>query len=255
LNANALLGLPNRVLAGSNSGMVYSSAVDWTPTDIVQLEVRDPSSYNYLLFMPRNRSEESNGKLPLILFLHGIDALDGTVGGPSNLQLVKKEGLPKILDGNNSFPAIVVSPQCPSETEWYYENIDNNRLINRLLDSVIQRYPVDTNRIIITGLSMGGIGSWYFAIHNPTRFAAIVPVASRGDSGWDVCAIKDSVWAFHGDQDATIPLWKAEAIISAFRACGENPRFTVYPNVGHDCWTITYARQDLYDWMFLQRKH
>ena len=254
-NVNALLGLQDRVLAGTNTGMVHSSEAGWIPTTIIQQEVREPTSYNYLLFMPRDLSEERNGKLPLILFLHGIDALSGSVGGPSDLTLVKKEGLPKILDGNNSFPAIVVSPQCPAETEWYYENVDNNLLINRLLDSVIQRYPVDTNRIIITGLSMGGIGSWYFAIHNPSRFAAIVPVASRGDSGWDVCAIKDSVWAFHGALDGTIPLWKAEAIVNAFIACGGNPRFTVYSNLGHDCWTTTYARADLYDWMFLQRKH
>jgi poly(3-hydroxybutyrate) depolymerase len=253
-NVNALLGLQNRILAGTNTSMVHASAAGWIPTNIIQQEVREPTSYNYLLFMPRDLSQEQDGKFPLILFLHGIDALSGTVGGPSNLSLIKKEGLPKILDGNNDFPAIVVSPQCPAETEWYYENIDNNKLINRLLDSAIQRYPVDTNRIIITGLSMGGIGSWYFACHNPTRFSAIAPVAFRGDPAWDVCTIKDSVWAFHGALDGTIPLSKAEAVIDAFTACGGNPRFTVYPNLGHDCWTVTYARQDLYDWMFLQRK-
>ncbi len=253
-NANALLTLRNQVFVGTNTGMIHSSTAGWVPPDIVQQEVREPTSYNYLVFMPRDRSEERNGKLPLILFLHGIDALSGTVGGPSDLSLIKKEGLPKLLDGNNTFPAIVVSPQCPAETEWYYENVDNNRLINRLLDTVIQRYPVDTNRIIITGLSMGGIGSVYFATHNPTRYAAIVPVAFRGDSTWNYCAIKDSVWAFHGALDGTIPLAKAEAVISALTACGMNPRFTVYPDLWHDCWTVTYARQDLYDWMFLQQK-
>ena len=253
-NVNTFLGMGNQLLAGTNSGVVHSSAAGWTPPNIIQQEFRDPDSYNYLLFMPRSRVEERNGKYPLILFLHGIDALDGTVGGPSDLKKVRKEGLPKILDSNNTFPAIVVSPQCPAETEWYYENVDNNRLMNRLLDSVIQRYPVDTTRIIITGLSMGGIGSYYFAIHSPRRFAAIAPIAARGDEGWDVCAIKDSVWAFHGEKDATVPLWKGQAIIDSLKACGLEPRFTVYPNVGHNSWTITYARPDLYEWMFQQRK-
>jgi hypothetical protein len=253
-NVNALLTSAAQILAGTNSGTVHSSAAGWIPTSILQQEIREPASYNHLLFIPRSRVEERNGKFPLILFLHGIDALDGTVGGPSDLKKVKKEGLPKLLDSNNTFPAIVVSPQCPAETEWYYENVDNNRLINRLLDSVILRYPVDTTRIYITGLSMGGIGSYYFAIHNPRRFAAIAPVAARGDQGWDVCAIKDSVWAFHGAKDGTIPLAKGQAVIDSLQACGLEPRFTIYPNLGHDCWTTTYARPDLYEWMWQQRK-
>jgi predicted esterase len=253
-NVNALLTISTRVLAGTNQGNVYSSASGWVPDDVVQQEVREPASYNYLLFLPRNRSLEVDGKLPLILFLHGIDALDGAVGGPSDLGKVKKEGLPALLDKNNEFPAIVVSPQCPASTEWYYEDIDNNALMNRLLDSLIQRYPVDPSRITITGLSMGGIGSWYFAMRNPTRFAAIVPIASRRESNWDVCTIKDSVWAFHGADDSTVPLWKGEDVVNALRACGGTPRFTVYPGVGHDCWTITYARQDLYEWIYLQKR-
>lgn len=254
-NVNALLGLETEMLAGTNSGTVYSAPVGWRPSDVIQQEIRDPASYNYLLFMPRNRSEERDGKLPLILFLHGIDALDGEVGGYSDLSKLKEEGLPVILDGNNDFAAIVVSPQCPAETEWYYTNVDNLQLMNRLLDSVIQRYPVDTNRIIITGLSMGGIGSYYFAIHSPTRFAAIAPCAARGEPDWDECAVLDSVWAFHGALDQTVPLSSGQAIINSLEACGVNPRFTVYPGVGHDCWTITYARPDLYEWMYRQRKH
>lgn len=254
-NVNALLPLESKLLAGTNSGTVYSAPPGWRSLDIVQQEIREPDSYNYLLFMPRDRSEERDGKWPLILFLHGIDALDGDLGGYSDLSMVRKEGLPEILDGNNSFAAIVVSPQCPEVTEWYYTNVDNVALINRLLDSVIQRYPVDTNRIIITGLSMGGIGSYHFAIHSPTRFSAIAPVAARGEPGWDECAIRDSVWAFHGELDQTIPLPKGQAVIDSLEACGINPRFTVYPGVGHDSWTITYARPDLYEWMYRQRKH
>ena len=122
-----------------------------------QVEIRDSEGFNFLLFLPENESQKINNKYPTILFLHGI----GELG--NDLQKLKQEGLPKILDGDKNFPFIVISPQCPSSTEWYYTNEDNVRAINNMLDDAIKRFPIDTNRIYITGLSMGGIGAWYFA--------------------------------------------------------------------------------------------
>ncbi|MGH7453561.1 MAG: dienelactone hydrolase family protein, partial [bacterium] len=121
-------------------------------------------------------------------------------------------------------------------------------------DDVISRYPVDTNRVYITGLSMGGIGAWYFAIKCPNRFAALAPVAFRGD-GWSPCGIKHlPVWAFHGAQDQIIPLAKAEELASEFKRCGGSMKFTVYPDRGHDAWTFAYNNSELYTWLLQHRK-
>ncbi|OGU72769.1 MAG: hypothetical protein A3H45_04540, partial [Ignavibacteria bacterium RIFCSPLOWO2_02_FULL_55_14] len=183
----------------------------------LQQEIYDPATLNYLLFMPRDTTAVVEGKYPMIVSLHGI----GERG--SDLWKVKGEGLPKILDGNNSFPFIVVSPQCPSTTEWYYDDGIQAK-VNKLLDSVINRYPVDTNRIYLTGLSMGGIGTLDLAIRYPGRFAALVPVAFRIEEGWDLCKIKDiPMWAFHGERDDVIPFWKAQDVISILVSCGGTP--------------------------------
>ena len=216
---------------------------NFTEMPIIQQEIYDPTSLNYLLFMPRDTSAVVAGKFPLIVTLHGI----GERG--SELRRVKGEGLPKILDGYNSFPFIVVSPQCPSTTEWYY-NDGVQALVNRLIDSAIARYPVDTNRIYLTGLSMGGIGTLDLAIRYPLRFAAIIPIAFRIEQGWNVCELTSiPMWAFHGALDPVIPLSNAQSVISALIMCGGNPTFTIYPDLYHDSWTRTYNNPAIYDWL------
>ena len=229
-----------------------SNADDVTKPDSTtkaqQVEIRDSEGFNFLLFTPENESQKINGKYPTILFLHGI----GERG--NDLQLLKREGLPKILDGDKNFPFIVISPQCPSSTEWYYMNEDNVRALNSMLDDAVKRFPIDTNRIYITGLSMGGIGAWYFAIKSPHRFAAIAPVAFRGD-GWSPCpAYKIPAWGFHGALDNVISLSSAQNIVDQFKECGGSIEFTVYSDLSHDCWTRTYNNQDLYSWFLKYNK-
>ncbi len=220
---------------------------DFGSDPIIQQEVYDPASLNYLLFIPRDTSAVINGKYPLIISLHGI----GESG--SSLWTVKNDGLPKILDGKNTFPFIVVSPQCPSSTEWYYDRTDIK--LNKLLDSVIARYPVDTNRIYLTGYSMGGIGTLDLSIRYPQRFAALLPIAFRIETGWNVCAIKDiPTWAFHGQRDPVIPIANAQSVISALITCGGNPTFTIYSNAYHDAWTQTYSNPAIYNWLLTKTK-
>jgi DNA-binding beta-propeller fold protein YncE/predicted esterase len=221
---------------------------DFGSDPIIQQEIYDPSTLNYLLFLPRDTSAVENGKFPLIVTLHGI----GERG--SDLWKVKGEGLPKILDGKNDFPFIVVSPQCPSTAEWYYNDGIQQKL-DKMIDSVIARYPVDTTRIYLTGLSMGGIGTLDLAIRYPKRFAALIPIAFRIEDGWNLCAIKDiPVWAFHGEKDDIIPISKAQAVINALVVCGGNPLFTIYPDLYHDSWTRTYNNSDIYTWLLTKRK-
>jgi len=221
---------------------------DFGSDPIIQQEVYDPSSVNYLLFMPRDTTAVENGKYPLIVTLHGI----GERG--SDLWKAKGEGLPKILDGKDDFPFIVVSPQCPSTTEWYY-NDGIQQKVNKMIDSVIVRYPIDTNRIYLTGLSMGGIGTLDLAIRYPNRFAALIPIAFRIEDGWDLCVIKDiPMWAFHGQLDPVIPIDKAQGVINALINCGGNPTFTKYSDLFHDSWTRTYDNPDIYTWLLTKRK-
>lgn len=214
------------------------------------VDVTDVRGYKALVLVPANTSEVVNGKFPTILFLHGI----GESG--NDLNNLKKNGFPRNLEGDQTFPFVFIMPQCPSSTEWYYTNADNVTAMRTFLDDIIARFPVDTNRIYVTGLSMGGIGSWYFAIKLPTRFAALVPVAFRGD-GWNPCPAKDiPVWAFHGAKDGVIPFDKAQLLVDQFTACGGSIRFTVYPNGSHDgsTWTVTYNNPDVYDWMLRKKK-
>jgi predicted esterase/sugar lactone lactonase YvrE len=220
---------------------------DFGSDPIIQQEVYDPSSLNYLLFMPRNTTAVINGRYPVIISLHGI----GESGDA--LWMLKNEGLPKILDGKNTFPFIVVSPQCPATTEWYYDRTDLK--LNRLLDSVIARYPVDTNRIYLTGYSMGGIGTLDLSIRYPQRFAALIPIAFRIEAGWDLCKIKDiPMWAFHGEKDDVIPLSNAQSVINTLVRCGGSPIFTTYPDLYHDAWTRTYDNPAIYDWLLTKKK-
>lgn len=213
-----------------------------------QIEIKDSPSFNYLLFMPSDKSAEINGKFPLIISLHGI----GERG--NDLQILKNEGLPKLLDGDTKFPFIVISPQCPLSTEWYYTNENNVSKMSDLIEDAINRFPIDTNRIYLTGYSMGGIGTWYFAINLPTKFAALAPVAFRGD-GWGPCAAKDiPVWAFHGKLDNTIPISLAQNMVDQFKACGGNINFTIYADLYHDSWTRTYNNQQLYSWFLTNEK-
>jgi predicted esterase/sugar lactone lactonase YvrE len=220
---------------------------DFGSDPIIQQEVYDPSSLNYLFFMPRDTTAVINGKYPLIISLHGI----GESGDA--LWMLKNEGLPRILDGKNTFPFIVVSPQCPATTEWYYDRTDIKLI--KLLDSVIARYPVDTNRIYLTGYSMGGIGTLDLSIRYPQRFAALIPIAFRIETGWDLCSIKDiPMWAFHGEKDDVIPLSNAQSVINTLIRCGGNPIFTTYPDLYHDTWTRTYDNPAIYDWLLTKKK-
>ncbi|MFA5832903.1 MAG: alpha/beta hydrolase-fold protein [Bacteroidota bacterium] len=240
---NHAASLPNGAFADYVLGQP-----DFGSDPIIQQEIYDLSTLNYLFFMPRETSAVVNGKYPLIISLHGI----GERG--SDLWKVKGEGLPKILDGKNTFPFIVVSPQCPSSTEWYYNGGIQQKL-NTLIDSLISRYPIDTNRIYLTGLSMGGIGTLDLAIRYPKRFAALIPVAFRIEDGWDLCKIKDiPLWAFHGEKDDIIPFSKAQTVINMLVVCGANPTFTSYSDLYHDAWTRTYNNPAIYEWLLTKKK-
>ena len=199
-------------------------------------------SCKYLLFLP-NQYEKEKKCWPLILFLHGI----GERG--DNLESVKKHGPPKIVEEQEYFPFILVSPQCP-KNEWWSTDV-----LNALIDDVVSRYRVDEDRVYVTGLSMGGYGTWHLAIEYPDRFAAIAPICGGGPPD-KACKIKHiPVWVFHGARDKTVPLKKSKEMVDALKECGGNVMFTVYPETDHDSWTETYNNPELYEWFLIHRRH
>ena len=194
---------------------------------------------NYLLYLPKDYSGTSK-QWPLILFLHG----SGERG--DNLNLVNRCGLTKHIVNGMELPFIIVAPQCPKGRRW--ANHTNELLA--LLDDIIARYPVDASRVYLTGLSMGGQGTWQLATDNPHRFAAIAPVCGRGDTVLARYSLrKMPVWVFHGAKDTNVPISKSEEMVEALRLAGNRRvRFTVYPDAGHNSWTATYTNPQLYAW-------
>ncbi len=209
-----------------------------------------PVSANYLLFLPQDYDAKTSTRWPLILFLHGA----GERG--SNVWRVATHGPPKIVKQKPDFPFIVVSPQCPAGQQW------DNDVVLALLDTVSAKYRVDASRIYLTGLSMGGYGTWSLGLAHPERFAAIAPICGGGNPLalllGDPATLKPirklPVWAFHGGKDPVVKLAESERMIDALKKAGcKEVELTVYPEAQHDSWTETYNNPKLYEW-FLQHQ-
>jgi predicted peptidase len=194
----------------------------------------------YLLFLPQGY-KESKERWPLMLFLHG----SGESG--TNLAKVKVHGPPKLVESKPDFPFILVSPQSPGRG-W------NNDTLMALLDEVMSKYQVDPQRVYLTGLSMGGFGTWSLAAAHPERFAAIVPICGGGkpENATKLAALP--IWAFHGAKDQAVPVQRSREMVAAIRAAGGNVKYTEYPDAPHDCWTQTYNNPDLYKWLLAQKR-
>jgi predicted peptidase len=202
---------------------------------------------DYLLFVPRDYQEGSTTLWPLILFLHGR----GESG--DNLNIVKRHGIPRVIEEAEDFPCITVSPQCPANTDW----VALIEPLMSLLSSIIEEFQVDQQRIYLTGLSMGGRGTWALAVEYPEIFAALIPICGRVpdvDQFMEkVKVLKDvPIWVFHGAKDSSVPVQNSEAIVAALRAIQGNVSYTVYPDADHDSWTETYSNPELYRWMLSQ---
>jgi predicted peptidase len=203
-------------------------------------EIKLPVKYTYLVFFPKGYQPRGK-RWPLMLFLHGA----GDAG--ANLDRVKILGPPMIVETNQSFPFILVSPQSPVRS-W-----DINAL-NAFLDEMIRKYRVDKDRVYLTGASMGGSGTWAFAIADPEKFAAIAPVSGSGDTNAAARVAHLPVWAFHGAKDPVVKVERAQDMIAAVQAAGGTARLTIYPEGKHDAWTETYNNPELYQWLLAQKR-
>ena len=232
------------------------SAQDAMPTAGQQVEAMlktsDGGEVPYLVYLPKNfkrnvEQESAEQKFAMVFFLHGR----GESNGP--LSIVAKWGPPKFAERGDDLPFVIVSPQCPPEDSWPSETQQSR--LTELLDHAIKEYNIDQSQIFLTGLSMGGYGSWTMAAKHPNRFAAVAPVCGGGNPS-DADKLKDvPIWAFHGDQDRAVPFSKSVEMVDAIKAAGGTKiRFTSLEHLGHNCWSAVYATPDLYSWMRQQAK-
>jgi predicted peptidase len=230
--------------SAQQAGPNVRSSGDATPGKQVERPADDASKQlSYLLYLPRDYQPDSDQRWPLILFLHG----SGESNGP--LSVVAKWGPPRFAQRGDDLPYILVSPQCPDDGSWDDETRQTQLL--QLLENVCKTWNVDRSKMYLTGLSMGGSGSWALAARHPERFAAVVPVCGRADPD-DAEKLKGlPIWVFHGDQDESVPIAESADMVKAIRtAGGEKIRFTILEHVGHNSWSSAYALPELYTWMF-----
>lgn len=218
----------------------FTFAADPAGQNAATLETQVKVQMDYLLYLPKDYEKQESW--PLLLFLHG----SGERG--DDLELVKKHGPPKLIAAGKEFPFIVVSPQCRKDRRW--EPIE----LTALLDDLSNRYKIDLDRICVTGLSMGGFGTWQLASFAPNRLAAIAPICGGGEVYWTRSFTHLPVWAFHGGKDTGVPLERSQEMIDALKKKGGDPKLTVYPEAGHDSWTETYDNPALYEWLLEQRR-
>ena len=200
-----------------------------------------PVACNYLLFLPEGYGE-AEGPWPLVLFLHGA----GERG--DDLDQVAVHGPPRRVRGGESFPFVLVAPQCPEGTWW------QTNTLTALLDEVIDACDVDEDRVYLTGLSMGGFGTWALAVAQPDRFAAIAPLCGGYEPYMARQIAHVPAWVIHGAQDPVVPPGRSEQMVEALRAAGAEPKLTIYPDADHDCWTRTYEDPAFYEWLLAQRR-
>jgi predicted peptidase len=205
-----------------------------------QLKTQVKVEMDYLLYLPKDYDTQESW--PLLLFLHG----SGERG--DDLELVKKHGPPKLIADGKGFPFIVVSPQCPKDRRW--EPIE----LVALLDDLSEKYKVDEDRIYITGLSMGGFGTWRLAAYASERIAAIAPICGGGEKYWVERFADLPVWAFHGAKDTAVPPERSQLMIDELEKYGGNPKLTIYPEAEHDSWTETYNNPEFYEWLLAQKR-
>ncbi len=196
----------------------------------------------YLLALPEGYDADTTKRWPLLIFLHG--------SGESGLDLnkVKAHGPPKLVESGKKLPFIVVSPQSD------YGGWDAG-ILHRLLLDLKKNMRVDPDRIYLTGLSMGGFGSWEFASRFAGELAAMAPICGGGDPAdvWKMRYVP--VWCFHGAKDNVVPLGSSARMVEALKPYQPGVKFTVYPEAGHDSWTEAYNNDSLYTWLLAQRRH
>ncbi|WP_117624827.1 prolyl oligopeptidase family serine peptidase [Sphingobacterium deserti] len=201
--------------------------------------------YDYLLYLPKDYGATLK-KYPLVIYLHG-----GSHKG-KDLEKLKGYGLPQLVDQGEDFNFIIASPQCPDDKYWSTEN-----WFDSLHMDLTENYRIDTNRLYVTGISMGGYGAYTVAMDFPGKFAAILALCGGvNDSDTSrICSLKNiPIWTFHGTADDKIPIRETERIADQLKSCNGNMKFTRLKNAGHGIEYLYDEKRKIYRWMLKQRK-
>lgn len=221
----------------------------------------DGVAYKYQVYVPANY--EAVARWPVILFLHGA----GERGEDGLLQTQVGLGT-AIRRTADRYPAIVVFPQAPRDTNWQGASA---RMALAALDRTLAEFRSDPSRVYLTGLSMGGNGSWYLAYHHGDRFAAVAVICGfvtpRGpfpgifatgvDSPFEKIAagLKQlPVWIVHGDADAVVPVEESQRMHAALSAAGAPVHYVELPGVNHNSWDAAYGSAEFSEWLFAQQR-
>lgn len=203
------------------------------------------NSYPYVVYVPRDYTPTQS--LPVILFLHGsgergTDGLKQSQVGLGGAVRMHPE----------RYHALVVMPQCAPNARWDGEMVD---FALQALNDVVKEYHGDKDRLYLTGLSLGGYGSWNIAAQHPDMFAAVVPVCGGGKPE-NAAKLKNlPIWVFHGAADPTVPVVRSQEMVEALKAAGSTlVKYTEYPGVGHNSWDNAYNEAELPVWLFAQKR-
>jgi len=211
------------------------------------LSKTEKQTVSYLLFLPADYDAQSEKQWPLLLSLHG-SSLRG-----NNIDKVKNYGPPRLLTDPKKakdWPFITVAPQCPADFYW------SPPQLNLLLDEIEKNYPIDKNRIYVTGVSMGGFGTWNMLYHFPDRFAAGVPLCGGFGPETAETFVDIPIWVFHGAKDQTVKVELSANMVDAIKAKGGNKiKLTIFPDLEHTIWAETYFNPELYRWLLSQEKN
>jgi predicted peptidase len=231
--------------------------------------IRDNDTLRYRILYPQDY--KATKKYPLILLLHGA----GERGNDNKAQLIHGSTLFTDPANRQQYPAIVIFPQCPRNDFWARIDRDPNRkdslnglyfpserpigkslgLVSQLLDSLVAAKKVNTQKIYVGGLSMGGMGTFEILWRKPGFFAAAFPICGGGDPAKvKEYGRKFPIWVFHGDNDNTVLPSHSRLMVNALKAAGTKVKYTEYPGVGHNSWDNAFKEPDLMKWLFEQKK-
>ncbi len=237
---------------------LFAAEIESTPETYINGENQ---KLLYRLYSPKNLKE--NEKVPLIIFLHGSgqrgdDNLKQTTHGFNSLAQYSQE---------NNQPCFIIAPQCPlnmkwvEATEWTKNSFKTAekpslpiKLTLELIEQKIKDSQIDSNRIYITGLSLGGYGTWDAIARKPELFAAAIPICGGADLSMAKKLAHLPIWAIHGSDDKVISVEQTRAMINALKEAGGKPNYTERAGEGHNVWTVSYNDKKLLDWLFAQKK-
>ncbi|WNJ20089.1 prolyl oligopeptidase family serine peptidase [Pontibacter sp. G13] len=207
---------------------------------MIPFALNDLRYSRFLVYPPQQIDEEP---IPMLLFLHG----SGSRG--KEVSQIGHEDLP-FMRPDHEFPFLVVAPQCSPGKDW------EERSLLKLIEQMEAEYPIDPDRIYVTGLSLGGYGTWHLALRYPDRFAAIMPICGGANRPVETFHKLDSLpmWVFHGTDDDIVGIWKSHYILDEIMPTNPNIRFTAYEGMGHNVWDTTYHNPEVWEWLLQQHR-